>query len=211
MPAPVPPPVGRQALLRVLERARALGFLGPGPAEEQLEHAEAFLPRIEELDVPAGSVAIDLGSGGGVPGLVLAAARPDLRWRLVDAMAKRTAVLDQAVAELGLEVEVVTSRAETHARAARGSAALVVARGFGPPAVLAECAAPLLETGGHLVVSEPPGGDPARWPSGPVAELGLLLQHVHLGPPAFAVLRQVHPAPLDVPRRDGMPAKRPRW
>ena len=64
--------------------------------------------------VEAGQV-LDVGSGGGLPGIPLAIARPDLQVTLIDSIAKKTAFLLQAKAELGLEnVAVVTGRVETH-------------------------------------------------------------------------------------------------
>lgn len=94
-----------------------------------------------------------------------------------------------------------------------------MARSFGAPGVLAECAAPLLQVGGLLVVSEPPleqvpeerseVGHPDRWPVGPLAELGLgLAGFIHAGF-GYQRLRQQSPCPERFPRRDGMPAKRP--
>ena len=62
---------------------------------------------------PAQARVVDLGSGAGLPGLVLAIARPDLRITLVEPMARRTAFLDEVCAELELgDVEVVRARAE---------------------------------------------------------------------------------------------------
>ena len=59
--------------------------------------------------------AIDVGSGGGLPGIPLAIARPELQVTLIDSVAKKTAFLLQAKAELGLEnVSVVTGRVEAH-------------------------------------------------------------------------------------------------
>ena len=69
----------------------------------------AIMPYVE-----AGQV-LDVGSGGGLPGIPLAIARPDLQVTLIDSIAKKTAFLLQAKAELGLEnVAVVTGRVETH-------------------------------------------------------------------------------------------------
>ena len=195
----------------VLSDARGFGFLGPGPIEDQRRHAEAFLTA---LDVPVRR-AIDLGSGGGVPGLVLAMLLPESRWTLVDAMQRRTAFLVEAVTRLELDgrVEVVTARAEDVGRAVerRGVADLVTARGFGPPAVTAECAAPLLGVGGVLVVSEPPESAGARWDADGLARLGLTVAATIPGPPSFVRLRQVQPCPETFPRRSGVPRKRPLW
>ena len=200
-----------EALVAVLAEARDLGFLGPGPVEEHLDHARAYRPALS--GAPAG-VAFDLGAGGGVPGLVLATLLPDRRWVLVDAMAKRTAFLDRAVRSLGLpNVEVRTVRAEELGRepGIRGTGAIVVARSFGAPPVLAECAAPLLAVGGLLVVSEPPGGAVGRWPAEGLELLGLAPLDAVAGPPALFRATSVAPCPDRYPRRVGVPAKRPLW
>lgn len=190
-----------------LERARSLGFLGPGPVEEHVDHTSGFLRALAEVH----GLVIDLGSGGGVPGLVVAVERPDLELLLVDAMAKRCRFLEEAVRSLGLgaRVTVVGGRAEVVGRGAlRGTAAAVLARGFGPPAVTAECAAPLLQVGGRLIVSEPPTAA-ERWPTADLEALGLRPHERLPGPPAIQVLEQVSRCPDRFPRRDGMPAKRP--
>ena len=191
-------------MIAVLEEARDLGFLGPGPVEFHVEHARAYL---DPLDGVTGR-ALDLGAGGGVPGLILALERPDLAWTLLDAMTKRTAFLSRAVATLDLSnVEVRTARAE-EVPDLRASFAAVVARSFGTPAVTAECAAPLLHVGGLLIVSEPP--DVAdRWTGAGV--LGLGEPAILSGPPRLALLVQEGPCPERYPRRTGLPAKRPLW
>jgi 16S rRNA (guanine527-N7)-methyltransferase len=123
-------------------------------------------------------------------------------------MHRRTAFLERAVAALGLtDVTVRIGRAEDVPDLRRRFAA-VVARSFGSPAVTAECAAPLLEVGGRLIVSEPPEPED-RW-SG-AATLGLGPPTRLPGPPAVVVLRQEVPCPDRYPRRTGVPAKRPLW
>ena len=192
-------------MIEVLEEARDLGFLGPGPVTFHVEHARAYLPL---LDGVAGA-ALDLGAGGGVPGLVLAAERPDLSWTFLDGMHKRTAFLERAVARLGLtNVVVRTARAE-EVPDLRSAFDAVVARSFAAPAVTAECAAPLLRVGGRLVVSEPPEGDPDRWSGAPT--LGLGRPRLVAGPPTLVVLVQEAPCPDRYPRRTGVPTKRPLW
>lgn len=206
-------------LTDLLGEGRQLGFLGPGAVEAHIRHATAFVAA-----VPAAPArALDLGAGGGVPGLVLAAtAWPTTTWCLLDARARRTAFLREAVAALDLtdRVEVLTARAEevAHRPTHRGRHDLVVARSFGPPAVTAECGAPLLRVGGHLVVSEPPDVPVAqRWPSPAVAELGLAPAEPVVSaepgetPVHLVRLRLVAPVGDRVPRRVGLPAKRPRF
>src|SRR5205085_1444019 len=138
---------------------------GPGEVSTHIEHALGFRRALSTWAGRSGfrlegARVLDLGSGAGLPGLVLAMARPDLEVVLLDANLRRTSFVGEAVATLELtrRVTVVRARAETSGRdpACRGSFDLVVARGFGRPAVTAECGAPFLRTGGLLVVSEPP-------------------------------------------------------
>lgn len=194
------------ALLAQLERARSLGFLGPGPVAEHIDHATGFLHALTGV---AGTV-VDLGSGGGVPGLIIGVARPDLQLLLLDATAKRCRFLEQAVATLALSATVVEGRAETVGRSARrGSADAVVARAFGGPGATAECGAPLLRLGGLLLVSEPPEPVPTRWKPEGLAAVGLTLGHRAEGSPVVQALHQTAGCPSIYPRRDGLPGKRP--
>ena len=224
-----PPPLPPLPLLRqILEEARAAGFLGPGPVDAHLRHAEGFVAVCRRLwpDGPTPPVLLDLGSGGGLPGLVVATRLPDTTLVLLDAQGRRTAFLSDAVRRLGLEarVSVRQDRAETAGRdaSARGHFDGVLARSFGRPAVVAECAAPLLKSGGWLVVSEPPGDAPGpphdpsvdpptadRWPAEPLRELGLVPEQKLHEAFDFQTLRQTGPCPDRFPRRNGVPAKRP--
>lgn len=160
------------------------------------------------------AACLDLGSGAGLPGLPLALLWPESRWTLVDAGGRRVEFLAAAVDALGIgdRVRVVEGRAEELARREelRGRFDLVVARGFGPPAVTAECGAGFLAVGGRLVVSEPPGGRPDRWPAAGLAALGMEpAATVEAGGASYAVVRQGAPCPDRYPRRVGIPAKRP--
>ncbi len=195
----------------MLSDARRLGFLGPGALEDHVDHALGFVAAAGRT--PSQRV-VDLGSGGGVPGLILALTWPDVALALVDSNQGRTAFLDDATARLGLggRVKVVRARAEELGRENdwRDTSDLVVARSFARPAVVAECAAPLLRLGGQLVVSEPPGAEEARWPAGGLAPLGLgpgrVVRH---GGRGYRVLPQQRRCPPRFPRRTGIPAKRP--
>lgn len=197
-------------LQMALNRARRLGVLGPGPIEDHISHAAGFLAALEA--VPVGSVIVDLGSGGGIPGLVIADARPDLRVVLLDALERRVALLEEAVQALGWDDRVIVlhARAEDVGRdpAWRGTVDAVTARLFGPPATVAECAAPLLRVGGVLIVSEPPE-QTDRWPIEGLAEFGL--EPADQSPARMQVLQQSELCPEKYPRRVGIPAKRPHF
>jgi 16S rRNA (guanine527-N7)-methyltransferase len=196
-------------VIEILERARDLGFLGPGPVAPHIEHAEGFALGV--LSSP--TRCLDLGSGGGLPGLVLAQRWLEAELVLLDATAKRCDFLRQAVADLGLEerVSVVEARAEDAGREPRLRASfdLVVARSFGPPAVTAECAAPFLAPGGRLIASEPPEPAPDRWPPEGLAQVGLVSVVAIVAPSHYRVLEQRDLCPERFPRRVGVPQKRP--
>jgi len=212
-----------RALRGVLEDAREAGFLGRVPVDSHLRHAEAFGDAVGD----PGSLLLDLGSGGGVPGLVLATRWSALEVALLEGSERRADFLREAVERLGLEsrVSVIPARAEdaAHDGRWRGLFDTVTARAFGAPAVTAECGAAFLRVGGRLVVAEPPpptpgvpcapGGthasDQTRWP--PAVELlGLVPRacccrgHAH-----FQVLDAERGCPAHLPRRVGIPRKRP--
>lgn len=198
-------------LQAVLEEARELGFLGPGPVDGHIEHAKGFLQAVG-AELPRR--VIDLGSGAGLPGLVLAMAWPRIPVVLLDSSERRTLFLARAADELGISSHVVVARARAEEAGRdpdwRARADLVVARSFGPPAVTAECAAPLLEVGGRLIVSEPPEEGGSRWPEGGLAALGLRpTGRFEQAFCRFQVLRQESLCPEDFPRRVGVPEKRP--
>jgi 16S rRNA (guanine527-N7)-methyltransferase len=186
-------------LTAVLTEARQLGFLGPGPVPATIEHARGFARHLP----PRRGRLLDLGSGGGVPGLVLASDDPSLALVVLDRSERRTAWLSRAVARLDLRdrVEVVTAGAEElgHEPRWRAAFAAVVARGFGPPRVTAECAAAFLEVGGVLVVSEPPGEAGERWDPRHLAALGLEARPGSA--PGYAAFSQMHLCPARFPRR----------
>lgn len=102
---------------------------------------------------PAGARILDLGSGGGVPGIVLALARPDLSFTLLEATAKKAAFLTEVAAALGLpHVEVRTARAEQlHTGPTARAFDAVTARAVGKIEVLVPWAAPLVKPGGRLL------------------------------------------------------------
>jgi len=186
-------------------------------ARLHLFDALSALPLIDRME-RAGR-CIDLGSGGGVPGLVLALARPDQQWLLVDSVRKKADALREFVSALTIgNVEVVAERAEVlgHAGGYRESHDLVAARACATLPVLAEYALPLLAIGGSLIAWKGPisadelgaggrsaaalgGGAPDVMPSG----------FDELGEHRFVVIAKEGPTPGRYPRRPGEPARHP--
>jgi 16S rRNA (guanine527-N7)-methyltransferase len=98
------------------------------------------------------ATVVDLGSGGGLPGVVLATARPDLRVTLVEPMERRTTFLGEVVAALGLEnVEVVRGRADALAGPAGVRYDVVTARALAALPTLLGWALPLVASDGQVL------------------------------------------------------------
>jgi 16S rRNA (guanine527-N7)-methyltransferase len=202
-----------ERLVEVLEESRRLGLLGPGPVTRQLHHARDLAAAVG----PFAGKLLDLGSGGGLPGLVLFDLWSEASGVLLDAQRRRCEFLQRAVSSLDLasRVEVRCGRAEVLARAPelRAGFDLVTARSFGPPAVTAECAVGFLRAGGALVVTEPPDSEvETRWDTAGLAALGFVPpESLREGATGAARLRLPGAVDDRWPRRDGVPAKRPLW
>ncbi len=163
-------------LVAALEDAQRLGFLGTRPVGEVIEHARGFVRALEAWG-PIGSV-LDLGSGGGVPGLVIAHDLPATQVTLLDRRAKRTDALERVVRRLGWHDRVTVICRDVDAFEPDAGFDAVVARGFGPPEFTASTAARLVRPGHPIVISDPPGEN--RWDDELLARLGL-----HWAPSAF--------------------------
>lgn len=183
--------------------------------ETQVEHGQGFGAVWRSLRNSPPTAVLDLGSGGGIPGLVLLAA---FGWPvvMVDASQERVESLQDALALPSAPPggAAVWGRAEELARQAEfeGRFDLVVSRLFGPPAVAAECGVRFLRPRGLLIVSDPPQGDAeVRWPPAALATLGL--RRLETPPEGFhfTALELEGPVPDRFPRRNGRPAKRPLW
>lgn len=121
-------------------------------AEAEVGHIGDTLTLLPFLPKGAFSMA-DVGSGGGVPGIPLAIARPDARVTLIESTQKKAAFLEHAAKEIGLtNIRVSSQRAEVEARGpARESFDVVVARALAAMNVLAEWCLPLVKVGGVLL------------------------------------------------------------
>ena len=123
------------------------GLIGPREVprlwDRHILNSAVVIPR-----VPEGSTVADVGTGAGLPGLVWAIARPDLRVTLIEPLLRRTTFLDEAVATLGLDnVTVRRSRAED----VDETYDVVTARAVAPLDKLGRWCLPLVRKGGVLL------------------------------------------------------------
>ncbi|MGH2401094.1 MAG: 16S rRNA (guanine(527)-N(7))-methyltransferase RsmG [Candidatus Limnocylindria bacterium] len=185
------------------------------PAAVARLHLLDALSALPLLDAVSPSRALDLGSGGGVPGIVLALARPDVSWTLVDSVRKKADALRSFASALGIaNVAVVAERAELLGRdpTHRECHDLLTARACAPLPVLAEYALPLVKLGGAVIAwkgviddAELAGGHAAARQLGGIQEV----RETGIGDRRFVVIRKVDATPDRFPRRPGQAAKRP--
>jgi 16S rRNA (guanine527-N7)-methyltransferase len=158
-----PPPAALEVfgaqLPRVAEFAELLategpvrGLIGPREVPRLWERHLLNCGVVAEL-LPPGARVVDVGSGAGLPGIVLALARPDLTMTLLDPLARRVAFLAECQERLGLaNVAVRRGRAEEPDVVAEiGGADIVTARAVAPLDRLAGWCLPLLRPGGRLL------------------------------------------------------------
>lgn len=161
---------------------------------------------------------IDIGTGGGIPGLVLAIMRPDIEFTLTDSASKKTRWVTECVEELDLRnVTVRTSRLELLGREpdARERFDAVTAKALAPLAVLVELAVPLLKVGGVLVAYKGPAfSDEIREAKKALKLLGASVvrrREYSVGEKSYCIVevRKGSPTGSRYPRRDGVPQKSP--
>jgi 16S rRNA (guanine527-N7)-methyltransferase len=163
-------------------------------------HVDESLAAVEPIRRFPGPI-VDVGSGGGSPGIPLAAALPDRQVTLLEANGRKAAFLREAARRFP-NVEVVQGRAEEQEVDHFGVA---VARALAAPPVAAEWCLPLVRPGGGVVLYVGPSADAdavgevaARIGGGPVEQL-----------PGLLVLQKLEPTPDRFPRRPGIAKKRP--
>lgn len=126
------------------------GLIGPREVERLWERHLLNCGAVAEL-IPSESGVVDVGSGGGLPGLVLAIARPDLQIILLEPLLRRTVFLSESIEELGLHnVEVRRGRAEDWA-GGKLTASVVTARAVAPLERLIGWCLPLLAPRGRML------------------------------------------------------------
>jgi 16S rRNA (guanine527-N7)-methyltransferase len=144
---------------------------------------------------------VDVGSGGGTPGIPLAASFPSREVTLLEAERRKADFLERWASELP-NLRVIWGRAESQATHGYGVA---VAKALASPPVAAEWCLPLVAEGGAAILWVGPTADPEA-----VANVAAqLAAEPEVAPPGFLVLRKTGPTPAGFPRRPGMAKKRP--
>lgn len=127
------------------------GLIGPREVDRLWDRHILNSAAVAEL-IESGATVVDVGSGGGLPGLPLAIARPDLTITLVEPMQRRTEFLGEVVAALGLPIEVCRGRAdEANVVRSVGGADVVVSRAVADLAKLTRWCLPLLRPKGRML------------------------------------------------------------
>jgi 16S rRNA (guanine527-N7)-methyltransferase len=163
-----------------------------------LDESLAALETVQRFDGPI----VDVGSGGGAPGIPLAQALPEREVTLLEATQRKCDFLERWTADLA-NLRVVCGRAEEQPLDAWGVA---VAKALAPPPIAAEWCLPLVAPGGAAVLYVGPTAQADR-----VSQVaGLLAAELELdSPPGLLVLRKLGPTPPGFPRRPGVARKRP--
>lgn len=195
--------------------ARMIGAwpgLVSGPAEALVEDSLVLLEHLGDA-----STLVDVGSGGGLPGLALKIVRPELMVTLVEADEVKAAFLVQACAGLDLSgVDVVARRAEDVGRDERYRERfdVAVARALAPLPTLAELCLPLVRVGGRLLAQKTRKEDVAAARRalellGGSAPRSLDAPSALRSGGTVVVVDKLRPTPPAYPRRAGVPARKP--
>ena len=190
------------------------------PAEIASKHFLDSLTCLLIREIAPAETVADIGSGGGFPGLVLAVARPQAHYTLIESNRKRASFLEEAVETLHLDnTTILRERAETAGRhpAHRDHYHLVLSRAVAPLPVSLEYCLPLARVGGHcLAMKGPHAPDEIERSDRALSELrgriaktkDLSLPH-SMGKRTLLLIEKIESTPDRYPRRPGLPAKRP--
>lgn len=192
-----------ERLDRAWQPARAAGVMGGDSIEALRLHAGGYI--LDKWRTRAEGQFVDCGAGAGALGVLLALELPGTQWCLVDAKDRRCEMAQRAVIAARLTERVVVEHSpldDLSRGECRGGFAGAVARSFGPAPELAECALPLLRTGGSLVVSVSESSS-QQWQRMPLAaRAGCEVAASWMTPYGrYLAVRRSGPVPPELPRR----------
>ena len=178
-----------------------------------LKHFADSLSLLNFVDIPQNSSLADVGTGAGFPGVVLKIARPDIKLTLIDSLNKRLVFLGEVCAQLGIEAELIHSRAEDSARdeKLRESFDFAVSRAVARMNVLSEYCLPYVKEGGAFCAMKgAQANEEFKESLNAINTLGGKLENKYFfelpengGERAIAVVRKVRNTPQKYPRQSG--------
>ncbi len=190
-----------------------------GPRDEETLWEDHVLDCLYLLPLlPSRGEVLDLGTGGGLPGAVLALCRPDLSFTLADSLSRKTAALEAIVRQLGLQnAGVICCRSEDLALQRREAFQCSLVRAVSEAGVIAEYLAPLTAQGGTVLAMKGPAWEEETAPlAGRWQELGLsepkAWHYCLAGRHRFVIQwDKIGPCPPAYPRRPGRAEKKLWW
>lgn len=178
-----------------------------------LKHFADSLSLLNFVDILQNSTLADVGTGAGFPGVVLKIARPDIKLTLIDSLNKRLVFLGEVCAQLGIEAELIHSRAEDGARdeKLRESFDFAVSRAVARMNVLSEYCLPYVKVGGAFCAMKgAQANEEFKESLNAINTLGGKLEKKYFfelpengGERAIAVVRKVKNTPQKYPRQSG--------
>lgn len=178
-----------------------------------LKHFADSLSLLNFVDIPQNSSLADVGTGAGFPGVVLKIAKPDIKLTLIDSLNKRLVFLGEVCAQLGIEAELIHSRAEDGARdeKLRESFDFAVSRAVARMNVLSEYCLPYVKVGGAFCAMKgAQANEEFKESLNAINTLGGKLEKKYFfelpengGERAIAVVRKVKNTPQKYPRQSG--------
>lgn len=178
-----------------------------------LKHFADSLSLLNFVDIPQNSSLADVGTGAGFPGVVLKIARPDIKLTLIDSLNKRLVFLGEVCTQLGIEAELIHSRAEDGARdeKLRESFDFVASRAVARMNVLSEYCLPYVKVGGAFCAMKgAQANEEFKESLNAINTLGGKLENKYFfelpengGERAIAVVRKVKNTPQKYPRQSG--------
>lgn len=178
-----------------------------------LKHFADSLSLLNFVDIPQNSSLADVGTGAGFPGVVLKIARPDIKLTLIDSLNKRLVFLNEVCSQLGIDAELIHSRAEDGARdeKLRENFDFAVSRAVARMNVLSEYCLPYVKVGGAFCAMKgAQANEEFKESLNAINTLGGKLENKYFfelpengGERAIAVVRKVKNTPQKYPRQSG--------
>ena len=190
------------------------------PAEFRIKHNADSLMCVDFPEFLDAETVIDVGTGGGFPGIPLAVYAPEKHFTLLDSLNKRLKIIDELAGELGIKnITLVHGRAEDAARAKehREKYDLCVSRAVSNLATLSEYCLPFIKVGGYLLAYKGPGAEEEvkeaakalKTLGGSLVDIRETSMEEYGLDHRILVIKKVRNTPKAYPRKAGTPLKEP--